>query len=256
MKKISSISQLLKFSWNKTFDNFKIFFDVAFIPFFLVLILIAITNYNDEFVLKLFENKGLLASIRGSASTRLVDLFLVTPLVAIFLVNWHRYVIFNGKKPWRLIKFDLSRYTFVFIWAGIKIAIVTLIPFFLLLYLNIFLFAKYIKVMLFFVGFIYALLIFVYCRLIIILPAAAAENDISLKRIFTLSKGNFWKIFLLFLLLFLTVLVISFALAFILPETNLITWFLFQLSNTILLFVFGALFAGCISKLYLEIKND
>jgi hypothetical protein len=255
MKKNSSITQLVKFSWNKTFDNFKIFFDVAFIPFFLVLILNVITTYNDDFILNLFENKGLSAYIRGSASTRLVDLFLVTPLVSIFLVNWHRYVIFNGKKPWRLIKFDLSRYTFVFIWAGIKIAIVTLIPFFLLLYLNIFLFAKYIKVMLFFVGFIYALLIFVYCRLIIILPAAAAENDISLKRIFNLSKGNFWKIFLLFLLMLLTIFAISFALAFIFPETNLITWFLYQLSNTILLFVFGALFAGCISKLYLELKK-
>ena len=102
MKKISSISQLIKFSWNKTFENFKIFFDVAFIPFFLVLILTAITNYNDDFVLKLFENKGLSAYIRGSGSTRLVDIFLVTPLVAIFLVNWHRFVIFNGKKPWRL----------------------------------------------------------------------------------------------------------------------------------------------------------
>ena len=256
MKKISSISQLIKFSWNKTFENFKIFFDVAFIPFFLVLILTAITNYNDDFVLKLFENKGLSASIRGSGSTRLVDIFLVTPLVAIFLVNWHRFVIFNGKKPWRLIKFDLSRYTFVFIWAGIKIAIVTLIPLFLLVYLNIFLFVKYAKVMLFFMGFIYALFVFVYFRLIIILPAAAAENDISLKRIFNLSKGNFWKIFLLFLLMLLTVFVISFALAFVLPETNLITWFLFQLISTALLFVFGALFAGCISKLYLEIKND
>ena len=256
MKKISSISQLLKFSWNKTFENFKIFFDVAFIPFLLILILTAITSYNDDFVLKLFENKGLSASIRGSSSTRLVDIFLVTPLVAIFLVNWHRFVIFNGKKPWKLIKFDLSRYTFVFIWAGIKIAIVTLIPFFLLVYLNIFLFVKYAKVMLFFMGFIYALFVFVYFRLIIILPAAAAENDISLKRIFNLSKGNFWKIFLLFLLMLLTVFVISFALAFILPETNLITWFLFQLIGTALLFVFGALFAGCISKLYLEIKND
>ena len=256
MKKISSISQLLKFSWNKTFDNFKIFFDVAFIPFFLVLILTVITTYNDDFVLRLFENKGLSASIRGSVSTRLVDIFLVTPLVAIFLVNWHRFVIFNGKKPWKLIKFDLSRYTFVFIWAGIKIAIVTLIPFFLLVYLNIFLFVKYAKVMLFFMGFIYALFVFVYFRLIIILPAAAAENDISLKRIFNLSKGNFWKIFLLFLLMLLTVFVISFALAFILPETNLITWFLLQLISTALLFIYGALFAGCISKLYLEIKND
>ena len=256
MKKISSISQLLKFSWNKTFDNFKIFFDVAFIPFFLVLILTVITTYNDDFVLRLFENKGLSESIRGSVSTRLVDIFLVTPLIAIFLVNWHRFVIFNGKKPWRLIKFDLSRYTFVFIWAGIKIAIVTLIPLFLLVYLNIFLFVKYAKVMLFFMGFIYALFVFVYFRLIIILPAAAAENDISLKRIFKLSKGNFWKIFLLFLLMLLTVFIISFALAFILPETNLITWFLFQLISTALLFVYGALFAGCISKLYLEIKND
>ena len=107
-----------------------------------------------------------------------------------------------------------------------------------------------------FSGIFYAGLIFVYFRLILILPAAAAENDISLKRIFNLSKGNFWKIFLLFLLMLLTVFVISFALAFILPETNLITWFLFQLIGTALLFVFGALFAGCISKLYLEIKND
>ena len=256
MKKISSISQLLKFSWNKTFENFKIFFDVAFIPFFLILILTAITSYNDDFVLKLFENKGLSASIRGSSSTRLVDIFLVTPLVAIFLVNWHRFVIFNGKKPWKLIKFDLSRYTFVFIWAGIKIAIVTLIPFFLLIYVSFFVFYISLNARLIFSGIFYAGLIFVYFRLILILPAAAAENDISLKRIFNLSKGNFWKIFLLFLLMLLTVFVISFALAFILPETNLITWFLFHLIGTALLFVFGALFAGCISKLYLEIKND
>ena len=87
MKK-SSFSDLISFSWNKIFNNFKIFFDIAFIPFFIVLILTLLTSYHDEFVLRLLEKKGFGAFVRGSAQTRLIDFFLVTPLLGIFLVNW------------------------------------------------------------------------------------------------------------------------------------------------------------------------
>ena len=259
MKK-SSFSDLISFSWNKIFNNFKIFFDIAFIPFFIVLILTLLTSYHDEFVLRLLEKRGFGAFVRGSAQTRLIDFFLVTPLLGIFLVNWHRYVIFNGKKPWRLIKFDLSKYTWLFIWAGIKISLVVFIPFFLLMFLSFLIFSNVLIIVIPLILIDYGALAFFYIRLLLILPAAAAENDISIKRIFNLSKGNFWKMFFIFFLsLILTLIIIfinGFVFEFLFPtNTNLISWFLTNLITQLLIFFYISFNAGCLSKIYIELSK-
>lgn len=259
MKK-SSFLELVLFSWNKILNNFKTFFDIAIIPFFIVLLLTLLTSYHDEFVLRLFEKKGFGAFVRGSPQTRLVDFFLITPLLGIFLVNWHRYIIFNGKKPWKLIKFDLSKYTWIFIWAGIKISLTILIPYYLLVFFTFMLFSKVLIIILPLIYIGVGAVIFFYTRLLLILPAAAAENNIDIKRIFNLSKGNFWKIFLIYflslVLTFLIIFISAFIFEYLFPtNNNVISWFLINFITQFLIFIYLAFNAGCLSKIYIELNN-
>ena len=260
IKKQISFTDLIKFSFNKLYRNFGIFFDVAFVPFFIVLILSLWTAYNDEFVLNLFEKKGIIQGMRGSVQTRLVEFFIVTPLISVFLVSWHRFIIFNGKKPWKLSKFDLSKYTFVFIWAIFKLWLVTIVPLFFSLFLAFMLFSK-VPGLLLVVGIIsYLAFIFFSTRLLLILPAAATEQDISLKRIYMLSKGNFWKIFLIFILSFIFFFILLFCIAFLIEiifpsDKNIISWFIINFITQIGIFLYCGFNAGCLSKIYIELKK-
>lgn len=259
MKK-SSFFQIIKFSWLKIFKDFKVFFDISFVPFFIVLILTLLTSYHDEFVLRIYDRGSFSQTIHGSMQTRLVNLLLVTPLIAMFLANWHRYVLFDGKKPWKLMKLDLSKYSFVFIWSMIKITLTLLIPLIILIFLIFTAFSKLPTLMIIFLMGGYAAFIFFYTRLLLMFPAAAAEDDISFKRIFLLSQNNFWKIFLIYFLSLIVTFIAIFLFAFIFESLfpsnkNLISWFLINFMTLFMTFVYFAFNAACLSKIYLENKK-
>ena len=127
MKKLP-VKKIIQISFNKIKNDFKLFLNVATVPFIIILPFYLYSYYYDEFVLDLFNKKGMISYIRGSHVTKLVDYLIVFPLTSAFLANWHRYVLFNGKRPWKFIPLDFSKYTFQFIWAAIKVGLIFIIP--------------------------------------------------------------------------------------------------------------------------------
>ena len=239
---------LIFFSFQKVISDYKIFFKIAFVPFLLALISYIFIGY-----IGLFNSNTLNPNVNFknfALYLMLYNIFL-TPLFAAFAANWHRYIIFDGKKPWVFKNIDFSNSTFRFIIAGFLIFIILFAPYSLIIFFSIF-FAKIFSsaaALIIFQWTFLIIFIFFTAKLILIFPAAAAGHNFSIKRTYSLSKGFFWKIFiggLFFLIISFTVYkILSYFEALINP-------FLYLITYLIITFISVAVFATWLSKIYKE----
>ena len=254
MKKINP-KEIISKSYKRMTNDFNNFVRIVAVPFIIMAPIYLFTVYYDELVLDIYNQKGFIAYVRGSGQTKLINWFILFPLTSAFLVNWHRYILFSGKKPWKYFAIDFSKYTFQWIWTSIKVGFVFFVPavvFWLLIFTiepNYFIF-----------GAIYILITIIYfVRVSLIFPATAAQHDNSFTRAFKMSKNNFWQLFLV-LISFIPIVLI-WVILFVLTELSVgtessVTMFL--LSN-LLVFVFVYIIYGylasCLSESYKVLSN-
>lgn len=259
MKKLP-VKKIIKISFKKFIDEFTLFLNIATAPFVIILPFYLYSYYYDEFVLNLFNEKGIVSFIRGSHVTKLVDYLIVFPLTSAFLANWHRYVLFNGKRPWKFIPLDFSKYTFQFIWAAIKVALIFIIPAiaFILIF---FMFFRNMGLGIIPLGVIaYIICAIVYfTRISLIFPATAAEEDNSMKRIFKLTKNSFWQLFLIhisFIGLIVCLLIFLFILEVIYSsEGRVVTTLIYTSFSLFGIFIAYGYLAACLSESYKYLKK-
>ena len=78
-------------------NDFNNFVRIAFVVFTVMTPVYLFSAYYDEYVLDIFNQRGMVAYIRGSGLTKLLNWFVLFPLTSAFLANWHRYILFSGK---------------------------------------------------------------------------------------------------------------------------------------------------------------
>jgi hypothetical protein len=238
------------FSFRKFISDYKIFLKVALIPFVLTFIAYILVDYIGLFISNTFD-KGPNILFKNFALYIILYNIFLTPLFSAFASNWHRYIIFEGKKPWALKKIDFSNYTFKFILAGFLLFILLAVPYSLIIILSFAYAAKFSSVFqLVGIQWIFMLIfIFFTIKLTLILPAAAAGHNFSIKRIYSLSSNFFWRIFigeLVFLIIFFLVYkIISYSVELINPYVYLIIYLMIT-------FVSVTVFATWLSKIYKE----
>ena len=249
MKKIKPKGIIFK-SYKRMTNDFNNFVRIAFVVFIVMAPVYLFTAYYDEYVLDIYNQKGMVAYIRGSGLTKLFNWFVLFPLTSAFLANWHRYILFSGKKPWKYFPIDFSKYTFQWIWTSIKVAFVFFVPavvFFLLVFQTGINFP--ISVV------IYILIFIIYVvRVSLIFPATAVQHDNSFARAFKMSKNNFWSLLLIYISII--PIIIAWILLFALIEFTIgtessITMFLFSnfITFTFVFIIYGYL-ASCLSESY------
>jgi len=246
MKKKISYFSLLTFSFSSVFSNFLKFIKISSVPFLLCIPLSYLQTY---IVLQTPLNKIIGMFIMATGLFTL-------PIFFAFLTNWHRYIIFDGKKPWKFKLIEFSNNTLKFTKATILIFLLISIPYFASILLSFYLglkfnFGLYIIIIQWGLMFLF---LYLYSKLALIFPAAAAGHSISLKRIFNLSKGYFWKILGGFL---------TFSLIFVIPSiiiakiigTSFIGSIYLNLFLFIIIFIFLAMNASWLSKIYRDINS-
>ena len=254
MKKINP-KEIISKSYNRMSNDFNNFAKIAFVIFIVSSPLYLFTVYYDEYVLDIYNQKGLVAYARGSGLTKLINWFILFPLASAFLANWHRYILFSGKKPWKYFPIDFSKYTFQWIWTSIKVAFVFFVPavvFFLLVFQTGINFP--ISVV------IYILIFIIYVvRVSLIFPATAAQHDNSFTRAFKMSKNNFWSLLLIYISII--PIIIAWILLFMLIEFTVgtessIAIFLFSnfITFAFVFIIYGYL-ASCLSESYKILSN-
>ena len=255
------VKKIIQISFNKIKNNFKLFINVATVPFILILPFYLYSYYYDEFVLDLFNEEGMISFIRGSTITKLFNYLILFPLTSAFLANWHRYVLFNGKRPWKFIPLDFSKYTFQFIWTAIKVGLIFIIPAFAFMGLIFWLSFNFFGMGLFYFGIVFYIVVAIvyFVRISLIFPATAAEEKNSMKRIFKLTKNSFWQLFLVYIsfigLLFLF-LIAFFILETIYPSTgSIITTLIYAGFTLFYTFIAYGYLATCISESYKYLKK-
>ena len=249
MKKINP-KKIISKSCKRMTNDFNNFVRIAFVVFIVVTPVYLFSAYYDEYVLDIFNQRGIVAYIRGSGLTKLLNWFVLFPLTSAFLVNWHRYILFSGKKPWKYFPIDFSKYTFQWIWTSIKVGFVFFVPavvFFLLVFQTGINFP--ISVV------IYILIFIIYVvRVSLIFPATAAQHDNSFTRAFKMSKNNFWSLLLIYISII--PIIIAWILLFMLIEFTVgtessIAIFLFSnfITFAFVFIIYGYL-ASCLSESY------
>jgi hypothetical protein len=185
----------------KEFDNF---INIIIVPYVIILPLHLYVIYYDDFILRLFETEGFYQYWRGSLRSQIIQYLFIFPISSCLLANWHRYVFFEGKKPWTYKPLDFSNYTFKFIWKSILVVLVFMLPAviagFVFGYVSGSLGLAY-KIPGFIPVFILlylALIIIYFVRVSVILPATAVEQDNTFKKAFQITKNNFWRMFLIY----------------------------------------------------------
>jgi hypothetical protein len=245
--KLTAIS-LIFFSFRKVISDYKIFFKIALVPFILAFVSYFCADYIRLFVSSTFDKSPNIIFKNFALHLILYNIFL-TPLFAAFASNWHRYIIFEGKKPWVFKQIDFSNYTFKFILAGFLLFILLAVPYSLIIIFSFAFAAKFSSAFQIIVFQWIFMLIFIFftIKLTLIFPAAAAGHNFSIKRAYSLSKNFFWRIFigeLFFLIIFLTVnKITSYSAGLINPFIYLIIYFMIT-------FLFIAIFATWLSKIY------
>ena len=236
-------------------NDFNNFVRIAFVVFIVMAPVYLFTAYYDEYVLDIYNQKGMVAYIRGSGLTKLFNWFVLFPLTSAFLANWHRYILFSGKKPWKYFPIDFSKYTFQWIWTSIKVGFVFFVPavvFFLLVFQTGINFP--ISVV------IYILIFIIYVvRVSLIFPATAAQHDNSFTRAFKMSKNNFWQLFLV-LISFIPIALIWFVLFLLIEftvgtESSVTMLLLSNLLTFAFIFIIYGYLASCLSECYKVLSN-
>ena len=254
MKKIYPKEIIFK-SYKRMTNDFNNFVRIAFVVFIVMAPIYLFTAYYDEYVLDIYNQKGMVAYMRGSGLTKLFDWFVLFPLTSAFLANWHRYILFSGKKPWKYFPIDFSKYTFQWIWTSIKVAFVFFVPavvFFLLVFQTGINFPISMV--------IYILIFIIYVvRVSLIFPATAVQHDNSFARAFKMSKNNFWSLLLIYISII--PIIIAWILLFMLIEFTVgtessIAIFLFSnfITFAFVFIIYGYL-ASCLSESYKILSN-
>ena len=254
MKKIHP-KEIISKSYNRMTGDFNNFGSIAAVPFIILAPIYLYTVYYDEFVMDIYNQKGFIAYVRGSGQTKLINWLIIFPLTSAFLVNWHRYILFSGKKPWKYFAIDFSKYTFQWIWTSIKVSFVFFVPaavFWFLVFkigLNLFIF-----------GAIYILITIIYfVRVSLIFPATAAQHDNSFTRAFKVSKNNFWQLFLV-LISFIPIALIWVILFLLIEfsvgtESSVTMYLLTNFITFAFLFIIYGYLASCLSECYKVLSN-
>jgi len=255
MKKIYP-KEIISKSYKRMTNDFNNFVRIAFVVFIVMAPVYLFTAYYDEYVLDIYNQKGMVAYIRGSGLTKLFDWFVLFPLTSAFLANWHRYILFSGKKPWKYFPIDFSKYTFQWIWTSIKVGFVFFVPavvFFLLVFqtgINL-----PISVV------IYILIFIIYVvRVSLIFPATAAQHDNSFTRAFKMSKNNFWSLLLIYITV-IPIAIVGFLLLMLIEfitvgsEVSIaINLFGHFITFAFIFIIYGYL-ASCLSESYKVLSN-
>ena len=241
----------------KEFDNF---INIVIVPYVIILPFHLYVIYYDDFVLRLLETEGFYKYWMGSLRTQIINYLLIFPIFSCLLANWHRYVFFEGKKPWTYKPLDFSNYTFKFIWKSILVTLVFVVPMLIagfavgyaIGYLGL---ADSIS------GFIpalillyFVLLVIYFVRVSIILPATAVEQDNTFKKTFQLTKNNFWRMFLIYaawILILILYLIIFFVFEIYFPSEGHLTRLMLQgVIGSIFMIYSYAYLASCASLIY------
>ena len=243
MKKNIGFFSLIIFSISSIFSNFLNFIKICSVPFLLCF---------PAFYLKYYI-------VSETSLNKIVGMFIMStglfmmPMFFAFLTNWHRFIIFDGKKPWEFKLIEFSNNTLKFTIAAIIILIFITIPYAVLTFLSFYISAKF-KLTFWIIpttGWILMLLYFyLYSKLALIFPAAAAGHSISLKRVFTLSKGYFWKILGGFLTFIITSIIVKKIITITFGYSIYLSPFLFIID-----FVLFAMNASWLSRIYRDIKS-
>ena len=254
MKKINP-KEIISKSYKRMTNDFNNFVRIAFVVFIVMTPIYLFAAYYDEYVLDIFNQRGIVAYIRGSGLTKLLNWFVLFPLTSAFLANWHRYILFSRKKPWKYFPIDFSKYTFQWIWTSIKVGFVFFVPavvFFLLV------FQTGINIPISMVIYILIFIIYVV-RVSLIFPATAAQHDNSFTRAFKMSKNNFWSLLLVyisvtpivivwFLLLMLMELTVS-------SESSIAMNLFGHFMTFAFIFIIYGYLASCLSESYKVLSN-
>ena len=261
MKKINP-KKIISKSYKRMTNDFNNFVRIGFVVFIVVTPVYLFSAYYDEYVLDIFNQKGMVAYIRGSGLTKLLNWLVLFPLTSAFLVNWHRYILFSGKKPWKYFAIDFSKYTFQWIWTSIKVGLIFWVPALAIMFLIGYFLIRYLSL-----GQFIPLLIIIYLlsfvfyivRVSLIFPATAAQHNNSFKRTFKMTKNNFWNLFLV-LISFIPIALIWFVLFLLIEFTvgteSSVTMLL--LSNLLIfagVFIIYGYLASCLSECYKVLSN-
>ena len=255
MKKINP-KEIISKSYKRMTGDFNNFCSIAAVPFIIIAPIYLFTVYYDEVVLDIYNQKGFIAYVRGSGQTKLINWFILFPLTSAFLVNWHRYILFSGKKPWKYFAIDFSKYTFQWIWTSIKVGLLFGVPAFVFVILVIQ--VGMINFYLFMVIYILSFIVYIV-RVSLIFPATAAQHDNSFKRIFKMTKNNFWQLFLV-LISFIPITVIWFVLILLIDfsvgtESSVTMYLLTNFITFAFLFIIYGYLASCLSECYKVLSN-
>jgi|TARA_B100001964_G_scaffold101886_2_gene113960 hypothetical protein len=255
------VKKIISKSFSIFVKDFNNFINIVIVPFVIILPFYLYTIYYDDLILNLFEKEGFVSYLRGSPRTKIINFLLIFPITSCFMASWHRYVFFNGKKPWTYIPLDLSGYSIKFIWKAILVGLIFIVPtyafFFLIGYFGLFTNVPIIilaVVIYIIVGIIY------FVRISIIFPATAMEKENTIKKIFQLTKNNFWRMFLIYIsaiLFFLLFAIILFIYEIYLPtEGNLMRTMMIGIVEVIYVFFMYAYLASCASQIYKHLIDD
>ena len=261
MKKIKP-KEIISKSYKRMTNDFNNFVRIAAVPFIIIAPIYLFTVYYDEVVLDIYNQKGFIAYVRGSGQTKLINWFILFPLTSAFLVNWHRYILFSGKKPWKYFAIDFSKYTFQWIWTSIKVGLIFLVPALAIMFLIGYFLIRYLSL-----GQFIPLLIIIYSlsfvfyivRVSLIFPATAAQHDNSFKRTFKMTKNNFWHLFLV-LISFIPIALIWFVLFLLIEftvgtESSVTMLLLSNLLTFAFIFIIYGYLASCLSECYKVLSN-
>ena len=248
------VKKIISKSISRMIYDFDNFVRISLFPFIIVGPLFVFTSYYDEFVLDIYNQKGFMDSMWGSKLTTFAELLIALPLTSAMLANWHRYILFDGKRPWKYFHIDFSNYVFQFILALIKISLVGFIFGFIVGFifglLGVSAFTMF--------TFIIIVMLIFSTRISMIFPASAAQHDNSFSTIFELTKEHFWSLLLIYLT-FIPIAFIMFIIIFVeelLIGSNSIPKVLLQNFLTIfMIFIIYGYFASCFSECYKILKK-
>ena len=209
------------------------------------------TIFSPEFVESLAVTRYLHVFLSNRLyMSKLFDWFVLFPLTSAFLANWHRYILFSGKKPWKYFPIDFSKYTFQWIWTSIKVTFVFFVlaaVFFLLVFQTEINFLISMA--------IYILIFIIYVvRVSLIFPATAAQHDNSFTRAFKMSKNNFWSLLLVYvsvipivLVWFLLLMLMEFTVS---SESSIAINLFYHFITFAFIFIIYGYLASCLSESY------
>ena len=265
MKPLPIIKIIFK-SLSLPIKKFEDFINIIIVPYVIILPLHLYVIYYDDFILRLFETEGFYQYWRGSLRSQIIQYLLIFPISSCLLASWHRYVFFEGKKPWTYKSLDFSNYTLKFIWKSILIVLVFIVPAtiagFVLGYTigSLGLAYKISGFIPIFILLYVALVAIYFVRVSVILPATAVEQDNTFKRAFQITKNNFWRMLLIYsgwLLIIIIYLIIIFVFEWYLPSEGHFTRLMLQgaIGSIFMIYSYTYL-ASCASLIYKHLVKN